>query len=90
MSLAHYCGLLLGMLSTTSAQRSHGGGKPGYGKTQVLVHASKQVADQVGDVSIACPSGCQVTQHRYRLPCDRVTWQTIHVAWSLRDPDAET
>ena len=60
-------------------------GKPGSGKSEVLVHAAVAAASAGYFVLILCPTGTLFHSYRDRLPeSDRIVVETIHSAFAVR------
>ena len=59
-------------------------GKPGSGKSEVLVHAAVAVASKGCEVLILCPTGALVHSYRDRLPeTEHIVVETIHSGFKI-------
>jgi ATP-dependent exoDNAse (exonuclease V) alpha subunit len=62
----------------------HVSGRPGVGKTEVIIHAAHRASQKGGQVLILCPSGTLVHVYRDRLgDMNGVTVETIHSAFQI-------
>ena len=59
-------------------------GKPGSGKSEVLIHAAVRAADTGANVLILCPTGALCCAYKERLPAnDRIATETLHSAFAI-------
>ena len=66
-------------------------GRPGSGKSEVLVHAAVEAAQEGCRVMILCPTGALVHSYRDRLPVhENIQVETLHSGFRIgRDVDLE-